>query len=264
MQIYATLHLFPYSKHPPSSFHTKYPHPYIIFYKTCTLRTQLEPQNATKHMQILVTPELDVPIPSSLTPQEAQSLHEKAKAAFNTVEFLAAMGMEVPAPTMREKKEARAQFLEAPHADIEIKSSATALMLKAMLDEYDVEVVRNAAQVRNYVKMRLMALTDSNKESTQLKALEMLGKMSDVGAFAERVEINVTHRTTEELQSELANKLHAYMHDIIDVEATAITVPEERYLNNAPAVQVIDLDEELGFTGKELEITAEVEDFDDE
>jgi hypothetical protein len=54
------------------------------------------------------------------------------------------------------------------------------------------------------------------------------------------------------------------MHDIIDVEATAITVPEERYLNGAPAVQVIDLDEELGFTGKELEITAEVEDFDDE
>ena len=201
---------------------------------------------------ILATPELNVPMPSSLTPQEAKSLHEKAKAAFNTVEFLTAMGMEVTSPTPQDKKEARAQFLEAPHANKEVNNSATALMLKAMLDEYDVEVVRNAAQVRNYVKMRLMVLTDSQKEVIQLKALELLGKMSDIGAFTERVEINVTHRSTEELQAELANKLQAYMDDIIDVEAKAIDQDPEKYLNDAPAVQVIDLDEELGFTGAEL------------
>lgn len=201
---------------------------------------------------ILVTPELNVSMPSSLTPQEAKSLHEKAKAAFNTVEFLTAMGMEVTSPTPQDKKEARAQFLEAPHANKEVNNSATALMLKAMLDEYDVEVVRNAAQVRNYVKMRLMVLTDSQKEVIQLKALELLGKMSDIGAFTERVEINVTHRSTEELQAELANKLQAYMDDIIDVEAKAIDQNPEKYLNDAPAVQVIDLDEELGFTGAEL------------
>lgn len=201
---------------------------------------------------MLVTPELDVPVPSSLTPQEAKTLHEKAKAAFNTVEFLVGMGMQAAEPTFQDKKDARAQFLEAPHANTEVNNSATALMLKAMLDEYDVEVVRNATQVRNYVKMRLMVLTDSSKEVVQLKALEMLGKMSDVGAFAERVEISVTHQTTEELQQTLANKLSAYMNDIIDVESKAIEITDETYLNNASAVQVIDLDEELGFTGGEL------------
>ena len=76
-----------------------------------------------------------------------------------------------------------------------------------------------------------------------------------MGAFAERVDINVTHRTTEELQSELAGKLSAYMDGIIDVEAKSIEIPEEKYLNGAPAVQVIDLDEELGMTGKELDET---------
>jgi len=201
---------------------------------------------------ILVTPELDVPVPFSLTPQEARDLHARAQAAFNTVEFLTANGMQLPAVTDADKKEAREQFFESPTANKEI-SSATAVMLKAMLNEYDVEVVRNAAQVRNYVKMRLMMLTDSNKESTQLKALELLGKMSDVGAFTERMEINVTHRTTEELQAELASKLSSYMEGIIDVEAKSLEIPQERYLNDAPAVQVIDLDEELGLTGKELE-----------
>jgi hypothetical protein len=203
---------------------------------------------------ILVTPELDVPLPSSLTAEEAKDLHQRAQAAFQTVEFLTANGMQAPTITQADKKEARAQFFESPTASKEL-SSATAVMLKAMLDEYDVDVVRNAAQVRNYVKMRLMMLTDSSKESTQLKALELLGKMSDVQAFTERLEVNVTHRTTEELQAELATKLSAYMDDIIDVESKAIKVKEEKYLNDAPAVQVIDLDEELGLTGKELDET---------
>jgi hypothetical protein len=200
---------------------------------------------------ILVTPELDVPVPTSLTPEEAKSLHERAQAAFNTVEFLTANGMQPPQITTADRKSAHSHFFEAPHAK-EINSAA-AVLLKNMLDEYDVEVIRNAAQVRNYVKMRLLMLTGSDKEATQLKALELLGKMSDVGAFAERVEINVTHRTTEELQVELANKLSAYMDDIIDVESKSLEIPEEKYLNGAPAVQVIDLDEELGRTGKELE-----------
>jgi len=203
---------------------------------------------------ILVTPELDVPVPFSLTAEEARDLHARAQAAFNTVEFLTANGMQLPTVTNADKKEAREQFFETPTAGKEI-SSAAALILKGMLDEYDVEVVRNAAQVRNYVKMRLLMLTGSDKESTQLKALEMLGKMSDVGAFAERVDINVTHRTTEELQAELASKLSSYMDGIIDVEAKSIEIKEEKYLNGAPAVQVIDLDEELGMTGKELDET---------
>ena len=203
---------------------------------------------------ILVTPELDVPLPFSLTTEEAKDLHQRAQAAFNTVEFLTANGMQVPTATAADKKEAHAQFFESPTTGKELTTVA-AVLLKAMLNEYDVEVVRNAAQVRNYVKMRLMMLTGSDKESTQLKALELLGKMSDVGAFEVRIDINVTHRTTEELQAELANKLSSYMDDIIDVESKQLQPTEEKYLNGAPAVQVIDLDEELGMTGKELDET---------
>jgi len=90
-------------------------------------------------------------------------------------------------------------------------------------------------------------MTDSKKENIQLKALEMLGKMTDVGAFADRIEVNVTHRTTEELETELASKLASYMGDIIDIESNELT-DHTSYdpLPQAPAVQMIDLDEELG------------------
>jgi len=43
------------------------------------------------------------------------------------------------------------------------------------------------------------------------------------------------------------------MDNIIDVESSALQIKDETYLNGASAVQLIDLDEELGMTGKELE-----------
>lgn len=216
---------------------------------------------------ILVTPELDVPIPASLSPEEAESLHQKAQAAFKTVEFLEANGMPVPPPTSADKKGARALFFESPGADKEVQTSGKALMLKALLDEYDIEVVRNAAQLRGYIRLKLLELSETGKESTQLKALELLGKLSDVQAFSEHVEINVTHRTTEELQQTLAQKLAAYMKDVVDIEAKPVQTPEmveQVLLNEAPAVQVIDVDEELGMVGNELYLSTEAERLDDD
>jgi len=205
---------------------------------------------------ILVTPELDVPYPSSLTPEEAKSLHEKAQAAFKTVEFLEAMGMPVEKPTPSDKKAARSLFFEAPGAEKEVNTSGKALMLKALLDEYDIEVIRNAAQLRGYIKLKLLELTETGKETTQLKALELLGKLSEVQAFSEHIEVSVTHKTTEELQQTLASKLKMYLDEVVDVETKQLDSPEMQettLLNGAPAVQVIDLEEELGRVGGELD-----------
>jgi hypothetical protein len=125
-------------------------------------------------------------------------------------------------------------------------------MLKALLEEYDFDVVRNAQQLRGYIKLKLIEKSDCGDNKVELKALEMLGKMSDVGAFVERIDINITHRTTEELENELAAKLSSYMSEIIDVESKDIPTQYDP-LPQAPAVQMIDLDEELGLVGGELE-----------
>lgn len=202
---------------------------------------------------ILVTPELNVPAPFAMTNEEILSIHEKAKLAFNTVEFLRANGLDdaETAITTEDKKTARSVFMDNPTTTLaDINTPGKALMLKALLDEYDIDVIRNAQQVRSYIKLKLLEKSDCGDNKVELKALEMLGKMSDVGAFAERVEINVTHRTTEELENELASKLSQYLGDIIDVEAKNITAVDT--IAKAPAVQVIDIDAELGFVGGEL------------
>lgn len=211
-------------------------------------------------MTILVTPELDVPPPFKMSDEELVDLRERAHRAFNTVEFLVENGLdeETLDPTEEDHKDARALFADSPPAIANphqyLNTPGKALVLQSLLNEYDVEVVRNAAQVRNYVKMRLLELSDDKNPKVQLKALELLGKMSDVQAFADRVEINVTHRTTEELEDELASKLVAYMGDIIDVDGREITVDP---LPQTPAVEVINIDDELGFAGGEVGETEE-------
>lgn len=183
-----------------------------------------------------------------MTSEEIHDLRERAQLLFNTVEFLEANGLDTSNIQVsgEDQKAVRSVFSDNPTADPkDIKTATRALMLKALLDEYDFEVVRNAQQLRSYIKLKLLELSASNQEKTQLKALDMLGKMSDVGAFVERIEVNVTHRSTEELENELARKLSSYMSDILDVESKNIT---DRYdpLPKAPSVEVIDLDEELG------------------
>jgi hypothetical protein len=212
-------------------------------------------------MMLLITPELDVPPPFRMTDDEILDFREKVYVAFNTVKELQDKGLIVLPPTEEEKKDARAQFMDSPAADQEIKTSGKAIMLKALLDEYDIDVVRNAQQVRSYIKLKLLELSNDGNPKVELKALDMLGKLTDVGAYAERIDINITHRTTEELENELASKLSAYMSDIIDVDSREIKkTTQHDPLPQAPAVQMIDLDAELGLAGGELKEDEEGDD----
>jgi hypothetical protein len=75
----------------------------------------------------------------------------------------------------------------------------------------------------------------------QLKALELLGKVSEIGLFTERVEVNINHKSTEELEMELVKTLSRYINPVKIVE------------NNKNPMLNIDLDEALGRTNKNTE-----------
>ena len=52
-----------------------------------------------------------------------------------------------------------------------------------------------------------------------MKALELLGKISEVGLFADRKEVTITHQTTEDLRDSLRAKLgKLVLDDVIDAE----------------------------------------------
>lgn len=194
-------------------------------------------------MPIVVTPEDAVPIPFAMDHEDPHDLWEKTNRAFHTTEFLINNGLEVRI-TEEDKADARATFLDSPNASQDM-TPGKALQLKAMLSQYDLEVVRSAIQLRNYVKLRLLEHSDSQKETVSLRALELLGKLSDVNAFVENVNVTVEHKTTIEIETELATKLATYLE-----EATDAVVIEDVQL---PKLQALpDADEVLGMTGEEV------------
>ena len=47
--------------------------------------------------------------------------------------------------------------------------------------------------------------------------MELLGKISDVGLFAEKTEVTVTHQSTEDLRNKLRGKLEKLVQPVDDI-----------------------------------------------
>jgi hypothetical protein len=194
--------------------------------------------------EIRVVPEVTIPIPVDLTPQEAKTLHERAKAAFKTAEFLIAMGHEVTKDgMMANQKEAARQFTGSPVAQRRPFNTETALWMDDLLQRYNNAIVEDTVRLKTYVTTRLVEESDGEKAADRLRALESLGRLTSLGLFADKLEINVNHKSTEELKEELNKKLSRYMGVAQEVEAEKI---KEK-------ATVIDLDAELGRKNKDLD-----------
>lgn len=97
------------------------------------------------------------------------------------------------------------------------KTPAALLLTERILKEYGHKVVEEAAQVRHMVVNKLIQETENPDPRIRVKALELLGKVSDVGLFTEKQEITVTHQTSDDLRQRLRQKLQK-MVDITPVE----------------------------------------------
>ena len=86
-------------------------------------------------------------------------------------------------------------------------------------------------QIRHLVTNKLLLETDNPDPRVRIRALELLGKISDVGLFAEKSEVTVTHQSTDDLREKLRMKL------------TKLVNPEDAVVIDGKS---IDVDEELG------------------
>lgn len=107
-----------------------------------------------------------------------------------------------------QKNSARAIFTgKSVASDDDLADPGVVAHLSALLSEYDRVVVKSAAQLRTYITNKLLLETADRDPRIRLKALEMLGKISDVGLFTEKTEITMRHRPTEELEQLLRERL---------------------------------------------------------
>lgn len=139
------------------------------------------------------------------------------EAAAGTARLLAEAGLEVKL-TDADLDDAAAtarQAARAPHVlqqrssikAITKKTPAALLLTEKILNDYGHKIVEEASQVRHMVVNKLIQETENPDARIRVKALELLGKVSDVGLFTEKQEITITHQTSDDLRARLRKKL---------------------------------------------------------
>jgi hypothetical protein len=159
----------------------------------------------------------DVPIPDKDDTAGKQDMIEKARAAAAAADMLAEFGL-VDEPTKEDEATAAAiaaNYAKDPQSTSEAatparlaKTTPAALRLtRNILDEFGHKIVDSAVEVRHMVTNKLVQETDNPDPRIRLRALELLGKITDVGLFTDRSEVTVTHQTADDLRNQLREKL---------------------------------------------------------
>lgn len=113
---------------------------------------------------------------------------------------------------------------------------ATYRTVKGILQEYSVRAVDNAMQIRLLVTNKLLIESENPDPRVRLRALELLGKITDVGLFTEKSEVTITHRSTDDLVASIKAKIQSMR------EPRDITPPGGAVVDG----EAIDVSAELG------------------
>jgi hypothetical protein len=98
-----------------------------------------------------------------------------------------------------------------------VKTPAAVQHLVGMLTAYDWEFVNQAKELRGYVVAQLVEETKSTNANIRLKALGLLGKVTEVGLFTEKIEVKKEELTDNELDIRIKEKLNRFM-GVVDVQ----------------------------------------------
>jgi ribosomal protein L29 len=173
-------------------------------------------------------------IPKSQAPISAEKTTptDLLNGKVSTSDWLREMG--VPdtdqAVSELEKQQARETFtalttaapIKSQHDLVsKIETPAAVKHLVGMLTAYDWEFVQQAQELRGYAVAKILEECENPNSNIRLKALGLLGKVTEVGLFTEKIEVKKLDMTEDEIDKRLKEKLAKFMN-VSDAEATDI------------------------------------------
>jgi hypothetical protein len=176
----------------------------------------------------------DIPVPDKDDEAGKLDMIEKARAAARAADMLEEFGLIEP-ETKADREAAAAiaaNYAKDPQSTSRIATASrlsnttpAALQLtRKILDEFGHQVVENSVEVRHMITNKLIAESENPDPRIRLRALEMLGKITDVGLFTDKSEVVVTHQTSDDLKTRLRQKLEK-LKDVTPVEDAEILDP---------------------------------------
>jgi hypothetical protein len=168
---------------------------------------------------INLEPTKDHPIPFDLSEEKPKTLSDSIAIAANTADMIDSLGGSID---FNEKDEQAARELIKGQSKTTTPQHVTqpgvARYAAAILKKYDYQAIEDAQQARSFITNKLIELADCGDAKIEIKALELLGKHSDIGIFTERSEITIHHRSSTELENSIKERIKRLLNsDIVDV-----------------------------------------------
>jgi hypothetical protein len=168
---------------------------------------------------IEIQPSADKPLPFDLSDEQPKTHADSISVAVNTANLIEQLGgsLDFDAKDFQAAA-ALATGKTKPNVPTTISKTGTAKVLAVAVKEYDFQVFADVQQARNFVTNKLVAMADCGDPKLELKALELLGKHSDIGLFTERSEITVHHTSSTSLEASIKERVKRLMNaEVTDV-----------------------------------------------
>ena len=137
-------------------------------------------------MSIKIEPNKDKPVPYSDKPAETSSFAEELAVTANTADLLEALG--TPTEMSIDDAKAAASLIEKAVKTQDTKALSTpgaAFAAREFLRVYSARLAADVNDVRSALTNKLLELANCGDPRFELKALELLGKHSDIALFTE-------------------------------------------------------------------------------
>lgn len=190
---------------------------------------------------VKIEPTDEYPVPYDTSDEELDAFADRLASVANTAELLEGLGAPVEATKGSLREEAQLVDRAINNQTITpLKSSLpAALGAAAFLKSYGQSRALDIDAVRAALTNKLLEIADCGETKYELKAIELLGKHSDIGLFTERSEVTVNYSNPESLEAAIKERVKRLLNaDIIDIKPLGM-----------------DLDEELGLTYEEGEFS---------
>jgi hypothetical protein len=154
---------------------------------------------------------------------------EEMAVAANTADLLEGLGapLEVD-PTTFDREKALIDAVAKQQQSAPLRNYSTALAASGFLKTYGQTLAFDAGQVRAALTNKLLEIADCGEVKYELRAIELLGKHSDIGLFTERSEININYNSPDALEAAIKERVKRLLNaKIIDVTPVGMDLDEE-------------------------------------
>lgn len=157
---------------------------------------------------VKLEPTKDHPVPYETSPEKPNTVLEDITATSNTIDLQAALGVEfnLDSADLEREKTLIKEVVNGKNTK-NLAMPNTAFAAAAFLKTYGAQLAMDVTQARAAITNKLMEIANCGDPRYELKALELLGKHSDIGIFTERSEITVNYKDPEALEAQIKERV---------------------------------------------------------